>query len=110
MIHGVYYGFILTLLPCLTLCVVFQSFCQAYYKLTMMPQNYGSLKSMEGLPLTTLCVRVSDPTGINDGTLCSLSITTILREITIYLYESQLNIYIPDMLSHLANYIDIEDL
>ena len=42
-----------------------------------LPQNFGSLKSMEGLPLTTLCVQVSDPTGINDGTLCSLSITTI---------------------------------
>ena len=42
-----------------------------------LPQNFGSLKSMEGLPLTTLCVQVSDPTSINDGTLCSLSITTI---------------------------------
>ena len=42
-----------------------------------LPQNFGSLKSMEGLPLTTLWVQVSDPIGINDGTLCSLSITTI---------------------------------
>ena len=73
MIHGVYYGFILTLLPCLTLCVVFQKFGQAYYNLSdeiYLPQNFGSLKSMEGLPLTTLCVQVSDPTGVNDGTLC----------------------------------------
>ena len=31
-----------------------------------LPQNFGSLKSMEGLPLTTLCVQVSDPTGINE--------------------------------------------
>ena len=54
--------------------------------------------------LTTLCVRVSDPTGINDGTLCSLSITTMQREITIYLYKSQLNIN-PHMMSYLANYI-----
>ena len=90
----------------------FPRFGQAYYNLSdeiYLPQNFGSLKSMEGLPLTTLCVRVSDPTGINDGTLCSLSITTIKREITIYLYKSQLNIN-PHMLSYLANYIDIEDL
>ena len=58
----------------------FPKFGQAYCNLAMiiyLPQNFGSLKSMEGLPLTTLCVQVSDPTGINDGTLCSLSITTI---------------------------------
>ena len=57
----------------------FPKFGQAYCNLAIiyLPQNFGSLKSMEGLPLTTLFVQVSDPTGINDGTLCSLSITTI---------------------------------
>ena len=29
---------------------------------------------MEGPPLTTLCVQVSDPTGINDGTLFSSAV------------------------------------
>ena len=66
LIHWVYYGFILTLLPCLTLCVVFQKFGQAYYNLSdeiYLPQNFGSLKSMEGLPLTTLEQNPSDMAG-----------------------------------------------
>ena len=42
----------------------FPKFVQAYYNLSdeiYLPQNFCSLKSMEGFPLTTLCVRVSDP-------------------------------------------------
>ena len=65
------------LLPCLTLCVVFQSLARHIANLQWwlyLPQNFGSLKSMEGPPLTTLCVQVSDPTGINDGTLFSSAV------------------------------------
>ena len=61
----------------------FPKFGQAYCNLAMM--IYTCHKTLvpsnqwkgSDLPLTTLCVQVSDPTGINDCTLCSLSITTI---------------------------------
>ena len=42
----------------------FPKFVQAYYNLSdeiYLPHNFCSLESMEGFPLTTLCVRVSDP-------------------------------------------------
>ena len=68
----VYYGFILTLLPSLARHITI-------FLMRYTCHNYlGSLKLKDGLLLlTTLCVRVYDPTGSNDGTLCSLSITTI---------------------------------